>query len=161
LLDTIAPSTDFRPTNGAEARKLNRVLARAVGLEIIREGSQKLAQLDLVLIPTNRILERWAVGSGDGIPSDEWDDSRKSRLSPLDDGTHIEVDRIILKAPPIYSRMARQWYCGIGNTTALAQSLGLTRTGLYLEWRCTLFYLKDAFERSGHHDLVSLVTRLD
>lgn len=161
MLDTTAKSTDHRPINGAEVRKLNRVLARAVGLEIIREGSQKLAQLDLVLVPTNRILERWAVGSGDGLPSDEWDDSRKSRLSPLDDRMHIEVDQIILRSPPIYHRLARQWYCGTGNTTAMAHSMGLTRTGLYLEWRCTLFYFKGAFERSHHRDLVSLVTRLD
>lgn len=161
MLETTSTSTAFRQLNGAEKRKVNRVLARAVALEILREGNQQLAQLDIVLVPTNRILERWAVGSGDGIPSDEWDDSRKTRLSPLDDGTHIVVDQIILKAPSVYSHLARRWYCGVGNTFVLAAEMGLSRSGLYLEWRCALFFFKREFENSKHTDLINLVTRLD
>jgi hypothetical protein len=161
-LDAHVMQNRHRPVNGAERRKLNRVLARAVALEILREGDHRLTQLDLVLVPTERVLERWAVGSGDGLPGDEWDDTRKSsRLSPLDDYTHIVVDQLILKAPDRYRRLARRWYCGTGATVTIQQDFGLTRHGLYLEWRCTLYYFKEAFERSGHKDLISLVTRLD
>lgn len=149
-----------RPINGAERRKLNRVLARAVALEIIR-GDGKLTQLDVELVPTDRIMQRWAVGTGSGIPGDEWDDSRKSTLSPLDDVTAIIVDQYILRSPHRYQRIARSWYCGTGASITIAQSLGLSRSGLYLEWRCTLFYFKELFERSGHADLVSLTVRLD
>ena len=150
-----------QPMNGAEKRMVNRVLARAVALAIIREGG-KLDQLDIELIPTNRIMERWAVVTGAGMPSDEWDDSRKSRLDPLDDATAIVVDQVILKASnKRYSYLVKQWYCGTGSSTTIAQRLGVSRSGLYLEWRCALFYFRAQFLNSGHADLVSLAERLD
>lgn len=150
-----------RPMNGAEKRKVNRILARAVALAVVREG-KKLDQLDIELIPTNRILERWAVVTGSGMASDEWDDSRKSRLDPLDDATAIVVDQIILKATnKRYSFLVRQWYCGTGSSTTIAQRLGVSRTGLYFEYRCALFYFREQFLNSGHADLVNLAERLD
>jgi hypothetical protein len=151
-----------RPMNGAERRKVNRVLARAVALEIIRGGDTKLCRLDHELMPTHRVFERWAVGSGDGIASDEWDDSRKSsRMPPLDDATHIVVDQTIMRAPSPYKPLMRQWYCGTGSTTTIAERFGINRNGLYFEWRCSLFYFRDAFRATRHPDLVSLLERLD
>lgn len=150
----------IRPMNGAEKRKVNRILARAVALEIIREGDKRLSQLDLELIPTHRVMERWAVSVGDGL-SDKWDDSRKSRMSPLDDATAIVVDQVILRAPPRYQAMARQWYCGTGSSTTIAERLGVTRHGLYFEWRCTLRYFGAQFYATGHPELASLLERLD
>lgn len=161
-----------RPMNGAERRMVNRVLARAVALEIIRGGDTKLAQLDHELLPTNRVFERWAVGSGNGLESHEWDDSRKeARLTPLDDATHIVVDQTILKGSKRlsvdavrhgrYRALVRQWYCGTGSTTTMADRSGLTRDGLYFEWRCSLLYFRDQFRSSGHPDLLNLLERLD
>lgn len=151
-----------RPMNGAERRKVNRVLARAVALEIIRGGDSKLCRLDHELMPTHRVFERWAVGSGDGIPSDEWDDSRKSsRMPPLDDATHIVVDQTVMRAPAPYKPLVREWYCGTGSTTTIAGRFGLNRNGLYFEWRCSLFYFRDQFRATGHQDLISLLERLD
>jgi hypothetical protein len=151
-----------RPMNGAERRKVNRVLARAVALEIIRGGDNKLCRLDYELLPTNRVLERWAIGTGTGLGSDEWDDSRReSRMSPLDDETAIVVDQTILKGIPRYRDLVRQWYCGTGSTTTIAERFRLTRNGLYFEWRCSLFYFRDQFRATGHPDLVSLLERLD
>lgn len=154
--------TKEQPMNGAERRLVNRVLARAVALEIIRGGDTRLGRLDLELMPTHRVLERWAVGSGDGIPSDEWDDSRKSsRMPPLDDATHIVVDQTIMKGQSPYKPLVRQWYCGTGSTTTMAERFGLNRSGLYFEWRCSLFYFRDRFRATGHGDLISLLERLD
>lgn len=160
-----------RPMNGAERRKVNRVLARAVALEILRGGDTRLGRLDIELMPTHRVCERWAVGSGDGLSSDEWDDSRKtSRMPPLDDATHIVVDQTLLKGVPgrldatrhaRYYALVRQWYCGTGSTTTIADRFGLNRNGLYFEWRCSLFYFRDQFRATGHPDLVSLLERLD
>lgn len=151
-----------RPMNGAERRKVNRVLARAVALEIIRGGDNRLCRIDYELMPTHRVLERWAVGTGSGMGSDEWDDSRKeSRMSPLDDETAIVVDQTILKGIPRYRDLVRQWYCGTGSTTTIAGHFGLNRNGLYFEWRCSLFYFRDQFRATGHQDLISLLERLD
>jgi hypothetical protein len=150
-----------RPMNGAEKRRVNRVLARAVALSIIRDGGQ-LDQLDIDLLPTNRLLERWAVGVGDGIPSDEWDDTRKSsRLPPLDDVTAIVVDQAIMRGLPRYRSLVRQWYCGTGSSTTIAERFGVTRKGLYFEWRCSLLYYRDQFRATGHQDLIALLERLD
>lgn len=150
----------IRAMNGAEKRKVNRILARAVALEIIREGDKRLSQLDLELLPTHHVLERWAVSVGDGL-SDKWDDSRKSRLSPLDDATAIVVDQVILRALPRYKALVRQWYCGKGSSTTIADRLGVTRSGLYFEWRCSLRYFGQQFMATGHSDLISLLERLD
>lgn len=151
-----------RPMNGAERRQVNRVLARAVALEIIRDANTKLCHLDHTLMPTNRVMERWAVGSGDGMPSDEWDDSRKSsRMPPLDDYTHIIVDQAIMRAPSQHSLLVRQWYWGSGSTTTIAQRLGLSRCDLYVAWRNSLLYFRETFRASGHRDLINLLERLD
>jgi|GEM_PF-3201353 len=144
-----------------DRRKRNRVLARAIALEILKGGDQRLTQLDLELVPTNRVMERWAAGSGDDLPSEPWDDSRKSRLSPLDGRTHTVVDQIYLRAPFRYHDFARRWWCGTGAVVTLANELGLSRAGVYLELRCTLFYFKGEFERSGHKDLLGLLEKVD
>lgn len=148
-----------RPMNAAEKRKENRVLARAIALSILRENDSGRFQLDIELMPTDHVLQRWAACIGDGM-SDKWDDSRKSRVSPLDDSTAIVVDQIILKSPHRYRSLARQWYCGAGSSTAIAEKLGVSRSGLYLEWRCSLFHYMRRFLDSGHKDLIGLMEKL-
>lgn len=152
-----------RPMNGAERRKINRILARAIGLGILRDGG-KLSKIDEDLLPTERVIQRWAAGSGNGTPGEEWDDSRKSTLPPLDDATHVVVDLIYMHAKiskPRYHTVIREWYCGTGSVVQVAKMLGVSRDGLYLEWRCALQYFRGEFARSGHPDLLSLIERLD
>jgi hypothetical protein len=150
-----------RPMNGAEKRKVNRILARAVALELIRNGDWKQRALDMELMPTDRVMQRWAICVGDGL-SDKWDDSRKSRLPALDDATAIIVDQVILRSPTRYQSLARQWYCGAGASVAIAERLGgLTRHGLYMLWRRSLLHFRARFLETGHADLVSLLERLD
>jgi hypothetical protein len=150
-----------RPMNGAERRKVNRVLARAVALELLKAGDQKLTQLSVHLVPTNRVLERHAVGSGSGLPGDVWDDSRKSCVDPLPDRVHTVVDQLIIKAAYRYRDFEQRWYCGTGSVVSIMRDLGLSRSGVYLEWHCMLEYFKYQFERSENRDLRSLMTRID
>jgi len=150
-----------RPMNGAERRKLNRVLARAVGLALIQKGDPRFSRLDPELEPVKHIMERWAVSIGDGLGDEPWDESRKSCVSPLDDHTALIVDQIVNHAPVRYRTLARLWFCGAGTTTDLAERMGVSRSGLYLELRCTLFHFRAKFLESKHADLIDLLSRLD
>lgn len=106
--------------------------------------------LDPELVPTDRILDRWAVSVGSGLPSGNWDDTPRSRPPPLDDQTAIEVDRIILQLPHKYKTLVVRWYKSPLPRAAIAREMGLSsRTGLYLEWRSALWYLRGRFHGVG------------
>jgi hypothetical protein len=149
------------PIGAIERRKINRTLSRAIGLEILRGGNSQLRQLDEELMPTDRIMQRWAVSIGSGFATDEWDDRPVSRPPPLDDATAIVVDQSIMKGSPRYSRIVRSWYKTPAPSATIAESLGLSRSGLYLEWRCSLFYFRSRFIGSGHPDLVAMLEKLE
>lgn len=152
----MAMKRDEWPT-AADARRVNRLVARAVALEIVRGGSCKLAQLDADLMPTDRVMQRWAVSVGLGLPTGEWDDAPKAKPPPLDDETATVVDQIIIRGPPRYAQFARRWYKTPIPSLALAEQLGVSRAGLYLEWRCMLFHYKREFEASQHEPLLSIL----
>lgn len=62
-----------RPKNGAERRLLNNVLRRAVSLEILRQYNPRMRMLDEELLGTDRVLQRWAISVGSGMPVEDWD----------------------------------------------------------------------------------------
>lgn len=148
------------PLGAIEKRRINKTLQRAVGLEILRCGNYQLRQLDEELMPTDRVFQRWAVSIGMGMATEEWDDRPVSRPPPLDDATAIVVDQTILRGTSRYRRIVRSWYKTPTPSTTIAESLGLSRAGLYLEWRCSLFYFREEFLRSGHRDLIGMLEDL-
>lgn len=141
-----------------DARRINRLVHRAVALEILRKGSKDLRALDLDLMPVDRIMQRWAVSIGAGLPADKWDDSNQSRPTPLDPDTAIIVDQTILRAPERRHRLLRTWYKTPSPSMVIADSLGLSVGGLYLEWRAALHYLQIRFRDSRHADLLRILT---
>lgn len=141
----------------ADVRRVNRLVARAVALELLRRGSHRLAQLDAELMPTDRILQRWAASVGNGLPSDYWDDSPKSRPPPLDEETAIIVDQVVLHAPRRQQVVIRQWYKTSGASSVIAETLGVSRTGLYLEWRAALGYVRNRLAETRNSELLGLL----
>lgn len=144
-----------RPITAAVKRKMNRVVRSAVMLAIVSD-SKNIGGLDPELLPINRIMERWAVSVGSGLTADdEWEPS--SRPTPLDDASSTVVDQIVIHAPNRYRLLLLPWYKGTGSSTTIQEKLGVTRHGLYLEWRCSLFFVRQEIRRSGHRDLIDLL----
>src|SRR5687768_11937827 len=66
--------------------------------------------LDPVLVPTVRLLERWAVSQG----SDEfliayYEIPQRSRPPPLDDEMAIKVDRLVMAQPYQTREFTKRW----------------------------------------------------
>ncbi len=122
--------------------------------DIIEELREKWVpgQLDPELVPVNRIMERWAVSVGDGLPPEDgsWNDEPQTNVPPLDDATAIEVDRIVMhQLPQKYRTLALRWYKSRQPREVIREQMGLGATSLRLEWRSMLWYLRGRFHGIG------------
>jgi hypothetical protein len=142
----------------AVTRKVNRLVAQAVRLEMARDGlPPALAGTDPYLMPVDRILKRWAVSIGNGMPSDTWDDRHECSVPPLDDPTAVIVDQVIMHSPNRIRWLVRRWYKSPDSSTTIAEFLRVSRSGLYLEWRAALGYLRGRFEATCDKTLLSIL----
>ena len=119
--------------------------------EIVEELAEKWkpGRLHPELVLTDRIMQRWAVSVGDGMP-DGWNDEPQARVPPLDDGTAILVDRIVMhQLTKRYQTLAMRWYKSRQPRAVISDEMGLPRTSLYLEWRSMLWYLRGHFHGVG------------
>lgn len=134
-------TTRDKPT-AAETMYLRKVM----GLPATR-GLENHPELET----THRILLRWAVSQGSGLPTDTWDDDPKARESPLDDETAIKVDRIIQHdLTTKYLHLVVLWYKSPAPREVIARRMGLPgRSSLYPEWRACLSYLRGRFQGVG------------
>ncbi len=148
------PLQDLTRT-AALKRKENRLVARAVALAIMQEGDPKLAQLDAYFATTDRIMQRWAVGMGDGISDPDIDPV--ARPPALDDATQVVVDQIVQHSNFAISGFLRQWYCSPVPCRTMAEHRGIAHSEIYRELKAVLSYLRFRFETSGHADLIALV----
>jgi hypothetical protein len=114
-------------------------------------------ELSADLLPTHRILQRWAVSIGSGLPGEAWDDSRRSNVPPLDDLTAMIVDQIHCHRPAPTRNLIRQWYLGCGNAKLIALSLLVSRRTVYRRIGEALVEYRQEFYRSRHRDLVALL----
>lgn len=155
----------------AEKRRMNRLVARAVGLEIAAAVGSRVRQVDPYLATTDRIMQRWAVGHGSGLPKtdEDWDKAvvkaldadvfspEPSRPPGLDDATQVVIDLIVHGSPVLIKAFVRQWYLTDVPCVVLAQQRGIHHEDVYMEWRATLNFLRVVFLGSPHADLVALV----
>lgn len=109
------------------------------------------------LIPVDRIMQRWAVANGNGLPTGEWDDNPKARPPPLDDDTCIIVDEIVLKCPPKTKRIIVSWYCRPLPTKLIARGLKMSPRNLEKAWGLSLNFLRFKFENTKHLTLLRLL----
>lgn len=130
---------------------------KAVTLHEMLDDAYVPGPLPADLEPTNRILQRWAVSIGLGLPTEDWDDMPKAKPPPLDDSTAIVVDQIIVRSPPLTYRLIRDWYKRPTPTPTMARNRGIALKSLYKMHQIALNYLRHKFEFSGHPDLVKLL----
>jgi hypothetical protein len=122
---------------------MNAVVKRApIIVELLTHGTPH--NLDPILVPTDRILERWAVSQGSEEYLVGWQDvPPRSRPPPLSDDMAILVDRVILAAPVQTRNFVMRWYLRPGEPVcALAKALGLHRDSVLMRWRSTLWYMR-------------------
>ena len=133
------------------ARSARRALAGE-----LEEGAPGV--LPRELIPVDRILQRWDVSIGTGLPSEAWDDNpRCSRPTPLDDDTATVVDQIILKLPPRTNQVIVAWYRTPQPTQVIARRLNMSSRNLEKGLRVCLGFVRWRFEESDHLPLVRLL----
>jgi hypothetical protein len=109
------------------------------------------------LLTTERIMQRWTVANGSGLPTERWDDSRKSKPPPLDDDSAFMVDIIVRDSPPRTRRVVKSWCTDPSPTSVIARSLGMSPRSLEKSWIVALYYLKWKFECSNHGTLLKLL----
>lgn len=109
------------------------------------------------LLTTDRIMQRWSVANGSGLPTERWDDSRVARVPPLDDDTALLVDQIVLKCPPKTNKILVEWYSRPLPTVEIARLLGMSPRSLEKSWLLSLNFLKYKFESSNHLTLLKLL----
>jgi hypothetical protein len=109
------------------------------------------------LMTTHRIMQRWAVANGCGLPTERWDDSRVSRVPPLDDYTALLVDQIFLKCPPRTKRIVDLWYTKPWPTSEISRMLGMSPRSLEKGVNVALNFLKWKFEQTNNKALLKLL----
>jgi hypothetical protein len=133
----------------AVAVRPHRRSAREIVEELRDQRGGRPGALDPELVPTDRIMQGWAAGSGSGLPSEKWDDRPKSRAPPLDADTFLVVEGIYVRLPAKYKTLVHSWYRTPVPRSAIARSMGLPRTSVYLEWRSVLWYLRGRLHGAG------------
>lgn len=114
--------------------------------------------LPVELLPVDRILQRWDVSIGSGLPSEAWDDNpRTSKPTPLDDDTATVVDQIILRLPKRTHQVIVAWYRTPQPIEVIAHKLNLSSTGLKRGLKVCLNFTRWKFEESRHRTLLRLL----
>lgn len=106
---------------------------------------------------TDRIMQRWAVASRSGLPSERWDDSRISRVTELDPDSAYVIDKIVLALPKTTHRIVVAWYCRPIPTRILAKELLMSPRSLEKAHLLSLNFLKWKIEGSNHLTLLRLL----
>lgn len=118
--------------------------------QVIRRLTRPNA-LDPRLAPTDRHMQRWAVGQGDGFPDADRALFVQSRLTPLSPDIDIKTDQIVLACPAHWQRFIVRWYRSDCSVQQLAVEMGMRRDKLFLERRIVLAYLLGRLTAIGIH----------
>lgn len=146
--------------SAADVRQSRQLVAAAVRRAIVEASNPQRGTLVADLVSTDVVLQRWAESVGSGLANTqegEWEEGAESIWPPLDDDTATVVDQTILHAPRRYSQLVRRWYRTPLSSTVIANDMGVSRSGLYLEWNSSLWYFKAAFSATKHKTLLRLL----
>lgn len=108
--------------------------------EIIRRITRPNA-LDPRLSPTDRHMQRWAVGQGSGFPDPERALFLASNLTPLAPEVDVATDQVVLSTPAHWRRFIKLWYRSDCSVEQLAKDLDMGRDKVFVERRIVLAYL--------------------
>lgn len=118
--------------------------------QIIRRLTRPNA-LDARLAPTDRHMQRWAVGQGSGFPDVDRALYAQSRLTPLAPEIDVQTDQIVLATPSHWRSFVVRWYRSDCSVQQLAEELGMSRDKLFVERRIVLAYLLGRLTSVGIH----------
>lgn len=105
---------------------------------------QSRLDVELDLMPVDRVFQRWATSVGSGLPTERWSDTH-TQVPPLPDDAAIAVDRHICRSPERVRRFIHAWYRSQDASAVIAKRFGLSREGVYLYWRSVLWQSRAAF----------------
>lgn len=158
--------------NEADRQQIQQARALAAALKHAERISSRVKRLNPQRAPVDRIMQRWSVGEGSGLPytSDELDMAAQAaaeqadtfaappaKSPPLDDETQIIVDRVVIRSPKETKYLIRQWYCSTKAVQVIAADCGVHRSHIYRRWHDALDYLRYRFEIVAHPTLMRLM----
>lgn len=120
------------------------VPVRLLKLAAIRRHNSLEPQLQ----ETNRVLLRWGEGGGTGLPSHDAE-IRETHYDPLPPDLQEKVDEIVDDSP--WKTLTVKWYRSARDRKILANELRISRSQLYTDWRCSLWYYRGRFELKRIH----------
>lgn len=121
-------------------------------------GEVTTGTIEPELIPVDRIMQRYWVANGNGLPTLAWDDNpRYSKPPPLDDDTATVVDRIVIHLPPKTKKIVVSWYGSPAPTHVIAENMGMSPRSLEKGWELALNFLKWKFECTNNRTLLKLL----
>lgn len=126
-------------------------------LRAILSDEKALFSLPRELVTTDRILQRWAVSIGLGLPTEAWDDQRKCLPPPLSDDIAIIVDQCILHSPPKTKELVTRWYKTPNPVEAIARRLKMTPRNVYRMHGVALEFLRWRLEGTKNRQLVLMI----
>jgi hypothetical protein len=147
-MKTLLTGISARDAVRAERERMRRVVFAIM-------DTFKFPSLPNELVPTDRILQRWAA-FGSGLPSENPDDYREARPPPLDGPTQCAVNDALALCAPATLALMKDWYKWKASITQLAERRHLSRRQLGREWRANLQVVRFKFLASPHQDLVKL-----
>lgn len=101
------------------------------------------------LLPTDRILWRWAASVGDCLNDDPaWQELIRANVPPLPDDVAIVVDQLILRSPKGYRQVVELWYRSSHPREIIAAKLHVSEANMYTCWHVALGHLCGHFENS-------------
>lgn len=126
----------------------------AVSIHVLKISPNELPP---ELLPTDRILLRWAASVGDGSKEDPaWQEIIRARFTQLPDSVAIVVDQLVLRSP--YRTLTELWYRTPQPREVIAQRMRLNEDKVYPCWRAALKHYRAFFETSPLCDLRKLAT---
>jgi hypothetical protein len=143
---------------GTEARRIAQAqrAIRAAVIVALRETRNPAMIADAKLRTIDRIMQRWAVGHGTGLPPED-EDKLRTRPPPLDPGTQNVIDDIVKTAMDALRRFIGQWYRTEVPCKVMAAERGMSIRSLYRKWEVVLEWLREMFLAAEHPDLTRMV----
>lgn len=114
---------------------------------LIHPNRPSRLDIELDLMPTDRIFQRWARSIGKGLPAERWSDTH-TQANELPPDAAIFVDQYVCHSIPQIRKFLHAWYRGQDPSCEIARRLSFSREGIYLHWRAVLWQAKGVFERA-------------
>lgn len=113
------------------------------------------------LLTTDRVLQRWAVSVGYGLPTEDWDDQPRPKPAPLPDDVAIVVDQCILQSPPKTQKLITRWYKTPQPVEAIARELGMSPRNVYKARGICLEFMRGRMLGAGNAQLVRMLEAIE